>query len=82
MNENNDLIVICPHCNDFVVIKELNCCIFRHGIYKNSCEQINPHANKIECDYLKKNDFIYGCGKPFKIIISNENIIVEKCDYI
>lgn len=81
-NENNDTIVICPHCKDYIIIKELNCCIFRHGIYKSSGEQMNPHANKNECDYLKEKDLIFGCGKPFKIIIDNENVILEICDYI
>jgi hypothetical protein len=72
------LIVICPHCGDQLMIEELNCCIFRHGIIKNTLEQINPHAVKKECDYLFENNLIYGCGKPFKIV-DNKAII---CDYI
>ena len=82
MNENKEIIVICPHCKDYVIIKELNCCIFRHGIYKSSGEQMNPHANKNECDYLKEKDLIFGCGKPFKILIQDEKVMVEICDYI
>ena len=35
LNINNDneihLIVKCPHCEEFVLIEKLNCCIFRHG---------------------------------------------------
>ena len=81
-NENKEWIVICPHCNEFVIINELNCCIFRHGILKNTGEQMNPHASKQECDDLKKNDLIFGCGKPFKITFNGENAIVENCDYI
>jgi hypothetical protein len=72
------LIVVCPHCSDQVIIEELNCCIFRHGINKNTLEQINPHALKEECDYLFENNLIYGCGKPFKIV--DKKAVV--CDYI
>jgi len=75
----NQLIIQCPHCNQLILIEELNCKIFRHGILKSTNEQINPHSNKIECDNYKLNDLIYGCGKPFKI---NENLQPEICDYI
>jgi len=81
-NENNEWIVICPHCNEFVIINELNCCIFRHGILKNTGEQMNPHASKQECDDLKKNNLIFGCGKPFQIVFHSEKLVVEICDYI
>lgn len=82
MSENKELIVLCPHCKDFIIINELNCCIFRHGILKNTGEQIDPHTNKEECDRLKKKGLLFGCGKPFKISIQNENVMVEICDYI
>ena len=59
--------VICPHCQCHVIIEQINCCIFRHGIYKNNFNQINPHLSKSECEYLIKNELIYGCGKPFII---------------
>ena len=75
-------IVQCPHCNEYIIIQELNCYIFRHGIFKISGEQINPHANKYLCDYYIHNNLIYGCGKPFKITLCEDNLIVEKCDYI
>jgi hypothetical protein len=80
--DNN--IVVCPHCNDYVVIEELNCCIFRHGINKTDGTQIDPHLPKPECDRLFQNNLIFGCGKPFRIIKGEnmEIIGVEKCDYI
>jgi amino acid transporter len=31
-------------------------------------KQINPHSPKELCEYYIKNDLIYGCGKPFRII--------------
>ena len=50
------MIITCPHCNDYIEIIELNCCIFRHGVYKSNNEQINPHLDKEQCDNLIKND--------------------------
>ena len=76
---NNELVITCPHCNQLVIIAEMNCRKFRHAIYKSNGEQINPHSSKAICDELTSNDLIYGCGKPF-YIDSNNKLIV--CDYI
>jgi len=78
-----DLCIECPHCNDLVIIEELNCCIFRHGVFKNSGIQICPHASKEVCDNLVKNNSIYGCGKPFELIFcKNSNKYIPKiCEY-
>lgn len=78
------VIVECPHCKEqiYIMKKEFNCKIFRHGILKKNLEQINPHLNKQECDRLKKEDLIYGCGKPFKLFEKNNQVIAEICDYI
>lgn len=77
-------IIICPNCQDYVIIQELNCCIFRHGIFKNNGNQIDPHTPKALCDQYIETNAIYGCGKPFKILISDlsdkYNAVV--CDYI
>lgn len=72
------LIVVCPHCADLIIIEQLNCCIFRHGVKKDTFQPINPHAKKQECDYLVENNLIYGCGKPFRVT----NNKAEICDYI
>ena len=71
-------VIICPHCNEYVLIQELGCGIFRHGIMKDTFEQIPSHASKETCDYLKNNDLIFGCSKPFRII--GDEIV--KCSYI
>lgn len=80
--DNNFYIFECPHCDRTITVKqnELNCCIFRCGVYKNNFQQIPPHSKKEECDRLKDNDLIYGCGKPFKF--NKQNNLVEICDYI
>jgi len=80
---NNSFIIICPHCNDNILIyeKEINCKIFRHGVYKHNNKQINPHASKVLCDELIKYNLIYGCGKPFSLVKVNDNYIAHVCDY-
>lgn len=77
-----DIVVNCPHCNDPIIIEQLNCKIFRHGILKSNNVQINPHACKKECDNYIKNNLIYGCGKPFRIIENNNEFKAEICEYI
>jgi hypothetical protein len=45
---------------------------------KDTYEQISSHASKEECEYLKNNDLIFGCGRPFRLI--GDEIV--KCSYI
>lgn len=71
MSEEKEFIcMMCPHCHEEIIIKiaELNCHIFRHGVYKKNWQQIDPHMKKKECDRLFNKKLIYGCGKPFKIV--------------
>ena len=75
-------ILICPHCKDFILIKKINCAIFRHGTLKKNKKQINPHAPREMCEYYIKNELIYGCGKPFRIVNNNGILETEVCDYI
>jgi len=72
-----DFLVICLHCNNDVIIESINCGIFRHGLDINF-NQLNPHLSKEECD--KQTEF--GCGKPFQIILKDEQYIAIVCDYI
>ena len=73
----------CPHCHGTVIVmkNELNCRIFRHGIYKDG-NQLPPHSPKELCDKFVEDKENFGCGKPFKIIGENENVKIEPCDYI
>ena len=74
-------VYICPHCKSEIIIykNELNCRIFRCGIFKSNNTQLNPHASEQECNRVKLLDLIYGCGKPFRISFDN---VIEKCEYI
>lgn len=73
------MIITCPHCRDPVWIDQLNCRIFRHGVFKHNYEQIPPHSPKTDCDRFVELNLIYGCGKPFCIDLNGQ---VVTCDYI
>jgi len=75
-------VIVCPHCNEYILIEKLNCGIFRHGILKDTYEQIKPHSSKDICDNYVTNNLIHGCGKPFKIVLKNDIFVSEICDYI
>ena len=72
------MIVKCPHCSRFIEVLELNCSIFRCGVYIDTYEQLPPHSPKEVCELAVKNNLIFGCGKPFQIFKG----VVIKCEYI
>jgi hypothetical protein len=76
----------CPHCDCLIIVKEaeINCQIFRHGIFKSTGQQIPPHSLEVECKLLLDQNAVYGCCKPFKFIRKTNGIPshVEKCDWI
>lgn len=74
----------CPNCDNEIIVNknELNCRIFRHGVYKDNYKQVDPHLPKIFCDKLIGEDKVIGCCKPFEIINDNKgNLIAIICDY-
>lgn len=82
-NDLEDVYIECPYCNIRIMILSFNCCIYRCGVYKNNGIQIPPHSSKEICDELTTKDLIYGCGKPFRLIVNNGTILsIEKCEYI
>lgn len=77
-----NLIVKCPHCHEDVLIEQINCAIFRHGVFKENMMQIPPHLPKNICDELYKKNLIFGCGKPFQLFQINNQYEAKICDYI
>ena len=76
-------VIICPHCGLHILIEQINCAIFRHGIFISNGKQIPPHLSKNECDDLIEKKLIYGCAKPFRLIKDQSgNWVGEVCDYI
>ena len=76
-------ILTCPHCKDYIIIRKINCGIFRHCVLKNG-KQIDPHATKYMCDYYvreNKNNVcptltanMGGGGHNVPIILDNQGI--------
>ena len=54
------ILIKCPHCEELITvnIEDFNCEIFRHGVFKSTNEQIDPHLNKEGCDRLFKENLI------------------------
>lgn len=73
-------LVKCPNpkCDLVIIVEELNCCIFRCGIFKETYQQIPPHLTKIDCLDLVERGLIYGCATPFRVVSHKAEI----CDYI
>ena len=86
MSDQDYIIVVCPHCNELAQIykNEINCRIFRHGVYKANMQQKNPHMPKQECERLIQSNQIVGCGKPFRVVNGPNGIekVAVVCDYI
>ena len=78
-----EFIITCPHCSDYIIIKKINCGIFRHVVLIKTGKQIDPHASKEICDELITKKLIFGCGKPFKVVKKEDGVyITEICEYI
>lgn len=84
----SDLLVAdpleCPHCGGGieVLVAQLNCRIFRHGVFRDSGLPIHPHLSQSDCEQLVASERIYGCGKPFQIVTVLGKETTRKCDYI
>ena len=86
IQEDNSYIFECPHCNILIQVlkQDVNCKIFRHGVFKNTRQHVDPHLSKELCDRLKSQDLVYGCCKPFKLIIDANSVVkyAQECAYI
>ena len=77
----NEIFVECPHCGGGILIIAINCAIFRHGVVKGG-EQIPPHEKKSQCDALFEQGIVWGCGRPFRLVMENYRYTAVKCDYM
>ena len=78
-----NIIVECPHCSGMVIIEQINCAIFRHGVHIANGNQMNPHECKEVCNNLASTNQIYGCGKPFKLTKNEDGTYLARdCEYI
>lgn len=76
----------CPHCSCQIQVSydQVNCMIFRHGVYRDTMTPINPHASERDCDSLINMGMVYGCCKPFRLTRNQSGQLDEAiiCDYI
>jgi hypothetical protein len=49
---------------------------------KETHNQIDPHLSKIVCEILVRDDKLYGCGKPFRLVKDEGTWSPVMCDYI
>lgn len=40
LNKKVNIIINCPHCNNLILIEELNCKIFRHDVIKETSNKL------------------------------------------
>jgi hypothetical protein len=77
--------LVCPHCEGTIIVlhNELNCRIFRHGVYLANGEPIPPHSPQVECERLVAQNLIAGCGKPFRVVTQDDGSeLAVVCEYI
>jgi hypothetical protein len=81
--EECELVFKCPHCREFLLVEQINCAIFRHGVYKTTGKPIDPHSPQPVCESLVAQNAIYGCGKPFQLIKREDGqYSIRCCGYI
>lgn len=80
--EDNYYWFLCPHCAKMIQVlkNQVNCKIFRCGVYKNNMQPIHPHLDKNSCEQLLETGVVYGCTKPFRMDMNNMK--VQICGYI
>ncbi len=80
MSEDH-IIKPCPWCGLFVFVfkREFNCTIFRHGILRETSEQLNPHASRQVCEELVRAGKLIGCGGPFQVVPKDDDYELVVC---
>ena len=58
--------------------KEINCKIFRCGIFKKTLKPIPAHSSKANCLNFVKQNKIYGCGHPFFLECTSDFEFITK----
>jgi hypothetical protein len=87
--ETKFLLFSCPQCRELVQVEtnQLNCGIFRHAVYHDTMQLVDPHLPKEICELLVRENKVFGCCKPFQIkqsisIQGDPIYALQCCDYI
>ena len=70
--------------------KDIRCTIFRHASWKTKNsngsdgvgDPVPPHSSKKSLDRWIKENKIWGCGLPFRLLVTNNSVKPVKCGYI
>ena len=80
-----DIIIISAHCPNLKKERKLQDLVENLQGLRNKFDILvishTPISKEI-CDKAVAENLIYGCGKPFKIILKDDKFIIEVCDYI
>ena len=65
-----EVVVHCPHCRlpASITSQEIDAGAIYHGVMKKNGHKIQKRIPPEWVQYLKSNDLIYGCGKPFMVL--------------
>lgn len=77
--------LVCPYCDGAIIVlhNELNCRIFRHGVFLANGEPIPPHTSQVDCERFVAQNLIAGCGKPFRVVTQDDGSeLAVVCEYI
>ena len=65
------IMFTCPYeeCQGTITVapNQINCGVFRHGVYKTSGRPVGAHLSQDKCLELVKQGKVYGCVQPFRI---------------
>jgi hypothetical protein len=71
MGHERLLMFTCPYedCQGTVTVSpnQVNCGVFRHGVYKTTGRPIGAHLSQAKCLELVHQSKVYGCARPFRI---------------
>jgi hypothetical protein len=71
MGNERLIMFTCPYeeCQGTITVapNQVNCGVFRHGVYKATGRPIGAHLSKSKCLELIHQQKVYGCAQPFRI---------------
>ena len=78
-----DIVVHCPHCGlpAPVTATDIDNGAIYHGTLKKNGRQLRDRVPADWVQYLRDNDMIYGCGKPF-LVVRKSSIQFEAIPFI
>jgi hypothetical protein len=71
MGKESLIMFTCPYeeCQGTITVapNQINCGVFRHGVYKATGRPVGAHLSQDKCLELVRQGKVYGCVQPFRI---------------